>query len=298
MEVYTREDAAEKYLSDHLEPLARWREKGIHLEQLSIEKRPLLLIGEEGTGKSQMAAWLYTQEETERQFYVADLSKMSDRQWHALMESEESPLNLPGWVFYYKRLRHLSPTKLHALQEMVENTVPYTKNRYIFTVDAATPAIMRFADALACQVLHILPLRERKEELITLANIYINTYNIQFVRQVSGLDADAQLYLLQYDWPGNLSQFRRILSQLVQNSAGPYIEAENLRSLLEVERQTILAPQEISLRGKTLEEINAEAARRALEDCGGNQTQAAKQLGICRTTLWRMLGKYQKGKER
>lgn len=298
VEIYTKADAAKKYLSDHPEPLARWREKGIRLEQLSIENRPLLLIGEKGTGKSQLAAWLYTREETERQFYIVDLTKASDRQWHTLMESEESPLNLPGWVFYCKQIRTLSPTKLHALQEMVENTVPYTKNQYIFTADAATPAIMRFADALACQVIHTLPLRERKEELMTLANICINTCNIQFVRQVSGFDAEAQLWLLQYDWPGNLPQFRRILTQLVQNSSGPYIEAENLRSLLEMERQTAPAPQELSLRGKTLEEINAEAARRALEDCGGNQTQAAKQLGICRTTLWRMLGKHQKAKER
>ena len=47
---------------------------------------------------------------------------------------------------------------------------------------------------------------------------------------------------------------------------------------------------EISLRG-TLEEINGQIVRRVLEECGGNQTQAAKRLGICRTTLWRMLNK-------
>ena len=41
--------------------------------------------------------------------------------------------------------------------------------------------------------------------------------------------------------------------------------------------------------GRSLEEINQDVARRVLEETGGNQTAAAKRLGISRTTLWRLL---------
>ena len=43
--------------------------------------------------------------------------------------------------------------------------------------------------------------------------------------------------------------------------------------------------------GRTLEEINQDVALRVLEETGGNQTAAAKRLGISRTTLWRLLKK-------
>ncbi len=293
--IFSRASASRKFLGGVNASLFHWKEGGVDPERLARGGAPLLLVGEEGVGKMRFAAWVYEKEERDSQFFVVDFRRMTDKFWTYLVENEESPLNAPGWTFYFRDIQRISAARLQMLSNLIEDTVPYTKNRFLFSYVSSgktlSQAVAALAAELSCAVLHFLPLRERKEELALLSNTYINMFNVEHALQVSGLTPEAQSALRDYQWPGNLPQFKRILSQLVLFSTGPYIQAEALRELLAAEQPDEYGDWgEISLRG-TLEEINGQIVRRVLEECGGNQTQAAKRLGICRTTLWRMLNK-------
>ncbi len=101
--------------------------------------------------------------------------------------------------------------------------------------------------------------------------------------------------LQNFQWPHNYTQFRRVLGDLAVTAPGQAITAESVRQLLRKERhvgafalraENAAVPLDL---GRSLEEINQDVARRVLEETGGNQTAAAKRLGISRTTLWRLL---------
>ena len=88
-----------------------------------------------------------------------------------------------------------------------------------------------------------------------------------------------------------------MIKALAVTAAGQVITAESVREVLKKERhmgafslraENAAVPLDL---GRTLEEINQDVALRVLEETGGNQTAAAKRLGISRTTLWRLLKK-------
>ena len=87
------------------------------------------------------------------------------------------------------------------------------------------------------------------------------------------------------------------MSELTVTASGQIITAEDVRRILGKERhggavafQEENSPAPLDL-NRTLQEIERDVALRVLEESGGNQTAAAKRLGISRTTLWRLLKK-------
>jgi transcriptional regulator of acetoin/glycerol metabolism len=98
--------------------------------------------------------------------------------------------------------------------------------------------------------------------------------------------------LVEYPWPNNYVQFERILSQLIITAKDNVIREADVRNGLSLEKveshiNTIVSPS-IPLKG-TLADIEKEIISQALKDNNGNQSITAKQLGISRTTLWRIL---------
>ena len=103
--------------------------------------------------------------------------------------------------------------------------------------------------------------------------------------------------LQSFQWPHNYTQFRRVLGDLAVTAPRQVITAESVRELLRKERhmgvfsphaENANAPLDLN---RTLDEIDQDVAQRVVEETGGNQTAAAKRLGISRTTLWRLLQK-------
>ena len=296
MTVYNRGEAAAAYLLHYDEAVAHWREPGLELSQIASSRYPVMLMGEKGVGKLQMAASIYAERHQEDlQYCVIDCPEISDKMWNFLLRSEDSPMNESGWSLHFREVQTLSEGRMNQLISMVEDTIDFTHNQFIFSAtirpdEKLLPTVATLRDQLNCVVLHILPLRERMNELEQLTAIYLNTYNMEFVKQVSGFTEEARQSMKNYGWPGNLIQFKHVMKQLVQTTDTPYIQKEAVDALLNEEKK---AHPETTLEldlTRTLEEINCEIAR-AVMDKVGNQTKAAKQLGICRTTLWRMLNR-------
>ena len=87
-------------------------------------------------------------------------------------------------------------------------------------------------------------------------------------------------------------QFKRVLSQLVESCSNAYIDAESVRRMLKNEHYAVSAssasPLPFDLK-RSLHDIEVDIVKTVVNELGGNQTKAAKQLGICRTTLWKLL---------
>ena len=107
-----------------------------------------------------------------------------------------------------------------------------------------------------------------------------------------GLQPEAIKALQEFNWQHNLDQFKRIMRQLVIITNGSYIKADTVNETLNAEISvTAEKPAALKLNG-SLDEITRRIINIVLADEGMNQSQAAKRLGISRSTLWRKIQEY------
>ena len=149
-------------------------------------------------------------------------------------------------------------------------------------------------DRLCCLSLYLPPLRSQHDRIPPMVNLSLSHLNVELARQIIGAEPEAIELLKDFSWPHNYTQFRRVIGELAITSEGQIITAESVQNLLKKERhigtfsaraENTSAPLDLN---RTLDEINRDVALRVLEEIGGNQTAAAKRLGISRTTLWRL----------
>jgi two-component system, NtrC family, response regulator AtoC len=144
-------------------------------------------------------------------------------------------------------------------------------------------------------VITLPPLRERRDDVPLLAHAFIKELAAENGKKVADLTPDAMQALLAYSWPGNVRELRTALEHAVVLCRGERISLRDLPST--VRSQTAeLGPRSGALpAGNPLEVKEAEKQLivRALKECEGNRTAAAKKLGISRRTLHRKLHTYQ-----
>ncbi len=128
-------------------------------------------------------------------------------------------------------------------------------------------------------VVKIPSLVDRKDEIIPLARLFVDAASAERGRKPSALTRETELALLAHAWPGNVRELRHVMARAVLLSDGE-IQPEHLG--LE-ETQSSFEPRQAA----PPEVGDDERARiiAALEACAGNQTEAAKRLGISRRTL-------------
>ena len=76
--------------------------------------------------------------------------------------------------------------------------------------------------------LHITPLRECKEDIIPLAEFFLQLANEEFEKQVKGFDAEARKRLLAYTWGGNVRELKRVVHLAVLHTEGDTVTADTL----------------------------------------------------------------------
>ncbi len=141
--------------------------------------------------------------------------------------------------------------------------------------------------------IRIPPLRERMDALPMLVNHFLQRYNTKYGKTIRGVDPHAQVLLRTYTYPGNVRELESIIAHAVIMNDGDEIRAQDLPDHVRFGTGPQLAlPDYASEALPTLSEMEARLIRTALERLDGNQTEAARQLGISRSTLWRKIKEY------
>jgi DNA-binding NtrC family response regulator len=134
------------------------------------------------------------------------------------------------------------------------------------------------------------PLRDRKVDIPLLVETFLKDCAVENGKPHRELSIDAMHRILDYDWPGNVRELRTAIEHGVVMATGPQI---TLRDLPAVLRNTSTRPAarepEPGLHELNLRESETSLILRALEECRGNRSDAAKKLGISRRTLHRRL---------
>ncbi len=124
--------------------------------------------------------------------------------------------------------------------------------------------------------LHIPPLRERPEDVLSLARHFLNRFALDFKKKVDGFSPDALQKMRRYSWPGNVRELQNAVERAVLLCDGPLIAPEDLTL------ETAQPKSEAALVHETLvlEELERSAIQRALQVSRGVQKEAAALLGI------------------
>jgi PAS domain S-box-containing protein len=122
------------------------------------------------------------------------------------------------------------------------------------------------------------PLRDRREDIPPLAKLFIEHYNRKFKHNIQGLSSFATQLLLSYDWPGNVRELRNAIERGMILEESTLITSSSLPN-------AISRPPVGQVRFTALHESERILVGRALEQTGGNQTQAARLLRLTRDQL-------------
>ncbi len=143
------------------------------------------------------------------------------------------------------------------------------------------------------------PLRERKEDIGTLADYFLSKFNKKINRGIEHIDPKARELLINYGWPGNIRELENLMERLVLLAAGNTITLEDIPDEVRFPVATEMAggPSEPKrsfkniLKGKT-EEMEKDMIIKVLKECGGNVSKTALQLGLSRKGLQLKMAKY------
>ena len=134
----------------------------------------------------------------------------------------------------------------------------------------------------------LLPLRERQEDILYLANYFIQEFNRKLNKHIQGIEKNLETFFSQFQWPGNVRELKHTIEYMMNICVGDWLTAEDLPIMLKQlspasQNQMILNGQ-LSLR-KNVEELEKRLIADAIKVSGGKINQAAKLLEIPRQTL-------------
>jgi Transcriptional regulator containing PAS, AAA-type ATPase, and DNA-binding domains len=135
--------------------------------------------------------------------------------------------------------------------------------------------------------LHLPPLRERPDEIVTLAEMFVKQYAEKYHRKAQGLSDEAMNLLQRCRWSGNIRELQGCIEKAVI-----YSETEQVRAAdLQLRASELMEKQPKNAKPNP-ESAEEQVIRNAMKTYNGNLTLVAKALKISRPTLYRRLKEY------
>jgi len=129
------------------------------------------------------------------------------------------------------------------------------------------------------------PLRERKEDILLLAQHFLKKFAVENQKEISDFSPEAADFLLKYEWPGNVRELENAIERAVILAKNSCIEAADLP------QESLLLAHSAPL-GRSLKELERERILNVLNETGGNYSEAARILRISRATLYNKIRAY------
>lgn len=143
----------------------------------------------------------------------------------------------------------------------------------------------------------ILPLRERKGDIVILINHFINHFNSKLGKNVKGVSKQALKIMYDYDWPGNVRELENTLERCMILSEDDQIDVDSLPANIVAQFKNFNFGNNAVMFAEDspvipFEKLKEEAIRHSLKVTEGNIVEAARRLKIGRATLYRLMDKY------
>ena len=281
---------------------------------------PVLITGESGTGKELVARAIH-QSSTRaangfiavntgaiaRDLILSELFGHEKGSFTGAVEQKKGKFEeANGGTLFLDEISTMSPEVQVALLRVLENrTIDRVGGRREIPVDvrivAATNENLEecidrrtFREDLYYRMnvfaIELAPLRERKEDIPLLCSHFINVFNGEYKRQVSGIEDDALAALVNYSWRGNIRELRNVIIRSMI-SAGKKIKKSDLPLMILEHAES---SSEIRIRtGTSLPDIERDSIIQTLRKVKGNKARAAEILGISRRSLYNKIADYQ-----
>ncbi|MGB5883920.1 MAG: sigma-54 dependent transcriptional regulator [Desulfobulbales bacterium] len=147
--------------------------------------------------------------------------------------------------------------------------------------------------------MHLPPLRDRREDISLLARYFLENFRQKYAKNdLEGFTSEAEKRLIEYNWPGNVRELKNVVERCVVLSSSELVSLENVPlelgakgALPFVERRQnprLILPE----KGISLDDVEKDLIRQALDRAGNNQTKAAKLLNMSYDTLRYQIKKY------
>jgi len=140
---------------------------------------------------------------------------------------------------------------------------------------------------LAVIPIRLPPLRDRPDDILPLARRFLARQADTLGRRLDGWTEEAERWMVTHDWPGNVRELENAVERGALLAEGARIGLADL-TLKPAEPEEAW-PTDL---GAFVERATADHVRRVLEECGGKRVEAARRLGVDRTTLYRLMRKH------
>ena len=144
--------------------------------------------------------------------------------------------------------------------------------------------------------IYVPPLRQRKGDVLVLAEYFINEFNKKLGKEIKGFTKRALKLIYEYDWPGNIREMENTIERCLIITENEVVDVEDLPSHLRTAENMASVDYAGPLfSNETIvpfEKLKEEAIRHALKVTKGNIVEAAKRLHLGRATIYRLMEKY------
>jgi DNA-binding NtrC family response regulator len=285
------------------------------IEKLRDTEANILILGENGTGKDLIAHEIHRKSPRSEKIFVSlDLGSVSE----SLFESElfghkkgaftdahhDKPGRLEvaaGGTLFLDEIGNLSlPMQMKLLTAIEKHEIiPLGATRptpidvrFIFATNVNIREMIadkRFRQDLLYRIntieIHIPPLRERGNDVLSLADHFFVRFNRKYNKKLKGISKEAKVKLQNYSWPGNVRELEHTMERAVILAEKTVLGAENF-----IFTPTVVASRK--LRDEfNLNKLEQAAIERAFRQAEGNISLAAELLGITRYALYRKMEK-------
>ena len=277
----------------------------------------MLIVGEHGTGKSRIAQAIHVRgPRASAPFISIPCASLSPTQLEAELFGQDKGLQedeqvRPGWfekaeggTLFLDEVGVISSAAQTQLLQAVERqqirrgggTQPIPINVRVIAATSQDlrnqPSGQSFRDDLFFRLTvvtqRLLPLRERPEDILLLAEYFAKEAAMRLRRSPVMLTSDVRRRLQEHVWPGNIRELRNVIEHAMLQCTGDRLQAADLKLSHSSGSPASISVSEANLKDAT-QQFQQEHIRRIIRQCQGNMSVAAESLGLHRSNLYRKM---------
>ena len=272
------------------------------IQSFRLFSSPIIIAGERGTGKDAFAYSIYhSKGGSNKPMVTIDCRCKDEKAWNYLFTNDNSPLFDNGFVLYFREVQNLNSQRQDQILSMIHDSGIDHRNQLLFSYIpeysdefCRGPLYRELIGLLRAFVVTIPSLNQCREDIPNLATLYLSEFNAEMSCQAIAIEPEAMQVLQEFDWSDNLYQLRDVIQELIPKARFSFITKAETEEVLKnsyVKYHGARTPSNmpaVCLDG-TLDEITKRVINAVLLEEKGNQSKAAKRLGIGRSTLRRHL---------